>query len=50
MSDLVYRICALLSRVLTRVTLGTDLGLLHLLIARISVRFLYWLASVALGA
>jgi hypothetical protein len=40
MSDLVYRICALLSLVLARVPLGTNLGLLHLLIALVSGRFL----------
>lgn len=40
MSPLVYRICALLSQVLVRVPLGTNLGLLHLLLALLCGRFL----------
>jgi hypothetical protein len=40
MSALVYRIYALLSLVLARVPVGTNLGLLHLIFALISGRFL----------
>lgn len=40
MSPLVYRICTLLSQVLVRVPLGTNLGLLHLLFALLCGRFL----------
>jgi hypothetical protein len=40
MSALVYRICALLSLVLARIPVGTNLGLLHLIFALISGRFL----------
>jgi len=40
MSALVYRICALLAPVLACVPLGTNLGLLHLIFALISGRFL----------
>ena len=40
MSTLVYRIHALLAQVLARVPLGTNLGLLHLLFALLSGRFL----------
>lgn len=40
MSTIVYRIYALLQQVLERVPLGTNLGLLHLLLALLSGRFL----------
>jgi hypothetical protein len=40
MSTLVYRILTLLSLVLTRVPLGTNLGLMHLLFALIAGHFL----------
>ena len=40
MSSLVYRICTLLTQVLADVPVGTNLGLLHLLIALMSGRFL----------
>lgn len=40
MSSLVYRICALLAQVLARVPVGTNLGLLHLIFALLSGRFL----------
>ena len=40
MPALVYRICALLSQVLTHVPVGTNLGLLHLLLSLLSGRFL----------
>ncbi len=40
MSARVYRICVLLSPVLARVPVGTNLGLLHLIFALISGRFL----------
>jgi hypothetical protein len=40
MSSLVYRICKLISQVLASVPVGTNLGLLHLLFALISGRFL----------
>lgn len=40
MSTIVYRIYALLQQVLERVPLGTNLGLLHLLFALLSGRFL----------
>ena len=40
MSLLVYRICTLLTQVLADVPLGTNLGLLHLLVALMSGRFL----------
>ncbi len=40
MSPRVYRICVLLSQVLSRVPMGTNLGLLHPLFALLSGRFL----------
>ena len=40
MPAVVYRICALLSQVLARVPVGTNLGLLHLLLSLLSGRFL----------
>lgn len=40
MPALVYRICGLLSLILARVPVGTNLGLLHLLLALLSGRFL----------
>ena len=40
MSLLVYRICTLLTQVLADVPVGTNLGLLHLLVALMSGRFL----------
>ncbi len=49
MPTLVYRICVLLSLILARVPLGTNLGLLHLLIALLSGRFL-WARGAVLPA
>lgn len=40
MSAIVYRICALLGQLLRSVPVGTNLGLLHLLLALVSGRFL----------
>ena len=40
MPTIVYRICALLTQLLADVPLGTNLGLLHLLVALLSGRFL----------
>jgi hypothetical protein len=40
MSEIVYRICTLLEQVLVCVPVGTNLGLLHLLFALLSGRFL----------
>ena len=40
MSQIVYRICALLQQVLRPVPVGTNLGLFHLLLALVSGRFL----------
>ena len=40
MSTLVYRICALLSLILERVPIGTNLGLFHLFLALLTGRFL----------
>ena len=40
MSTIVYRIYAVLCQILARVPLGTNLGLLHLLFALVSGRFL----------
>jgi hypothetical protein len=40
MSSLVYRICRLLSLVLAHVPVGTNLGLLHLMLALLTGRFL----------
>lgn len=46
MPTLVYRICALLSQVLARVPVGTNLGLLHLLLSLLSGRFLWTRGAV----